>query len=85
MALWLDILREKNELAGQLSEKIPRFLAYEGLTLDQATRLHIFWKITRKKCAGWQGRSARSILSLRCMKLPMRSTGYSQTLRLRPS
>ncbi|MDR6633870.1 hypothetical protein J2X72_002670 [Phyllobacterium sp. 1468] len=42
MAQWLDILREKNELAGQLSEKIPRFLAYEGLTLDQATRLHIF-------------------------------------------
>ncbi|RCW85171.1 hypothetical protein [Phyllobacterium bourgognense] len=42
MALWLDILREKNDLAGQLSEKIPRFLAYERLTLDQATRLHIF-------------------------------------------
>jgi hypothetical protein len=42
MALWLDILREKNDLAGQLSEKIPRVLAYERLTLDQATRLHIF-------------------------------------------
>jgi len=42
MAQWLDILREKNDLAGQLSEKIPRFLAYEALTLDQATRLHIF-------------------------------------------
>ena len=41
MALWLDILREKNELAGQLSQKI-QVPSYEGLTLDQATRLHIF-------------------------------------------
>ncbi|MBB3238217.1 hypothetical protein [Phyllobacterium endophyticum] len=42
MTQWLDILREKNDLAGQLSEKIPRFLAYEALTLDQARRLHAF-------------------------------------------
>jgi hypothetical protein len=42
MQQWLDILREKNALAEQLGEKIPRFLAYEALTLDQATRLHIF-------------------------------------------
>jgi hypothetical protein len=41
MAQWLDILRERNALAEQLSEKIPRFLAYEALTLDHAMRLHI--------------------------------------------
>src|SRR5262245_3642643 len=42
MTQWLDILREKHELAMQLEEKIPRFLAYDRLTLDQATRLHTF-------------------------------------------
>ena len=41
MAQWSDMLREKNALAEQLSEKIPRFFAYKALTLDHAVRLHI--------------------------------------------
>ncbi|PSH57624.1 hypothetical protein [Phyllobacterium sophorae] len=41
MVQWLDILREKNDLAEQLSEKIPRFFAYPALSLDHAMRLHI--------------------------------------------
>jgi hypothetical protein len=42
VANWLNVLREKNELAAMLGKKIPRMLAHETLTLEQATELYIF-------------------------------------------
>ncbi|MEK1854597.1 MAG: hypothetical protein AAAC48_22730 [Phyllobacterium sp.] len=42
MANWLNVLREKNELAGMLGKKIPQMLAHETLTLEQATELYEF-------------------------------------------
>jgi hypothetical protein len=42
VANWLNVLREKNELAGMLGKKIPQMLAQETLTLEQATELYEF-------------------------------------------
>ncbi|ATU90437.1 hypothetical protein [Phyllobacterium zundukense] len=42
MANWLEVLREKNELAVMLGKKIPHMLTHEPLTLDQATELYTF-------------------------------------------
>ncbi len=40
MANWLEVLREKNELAVMLGKKIPQMLTHEPLTLVQATELY---------------------------------------------
>ena len=40
MANWLEVLREKNELAVMLGKKIPQMLTHEPLTLGQATELY---------------------------------------------
>jgi hypothetical protein len=42
VANWLNVLREKNELAIMLGKKIPQMLAHETLTLDQAAELYEF-------------------------------------------
>ncbi|MEK1890494.1 MAG: hypothetical protein AAAB35_23605 [Phyllobacterium sp.] len=42
MANWLNVLREKNELATVLGKKIPKMLAHEALSLEQVTELYKF-------------------------------------------
>ncbi len=42
MANWLNVLREKNELATMLGIKIPKMLEQEELSLEQATELYAF-------------------------------------------
>lgn len=42
MANWLNVLREKNELATVLGKKIPRMLAHESLSLEQMSELYKF-------------------------------------------
>ena len=42
MANWLEVLREKNELAAVLGNKIPKMLAHETLTLEQAAEIYEF-------------------------------------------
>ncbi|MBZ9654572.1 hypothetical protein [Phyllobacterium lublinensis] len=40
MASWLEVLREKNELAVMLGKKIPHMLTCETLTLGEVTELY---------------------------------------------
>jgi uncharacterized protein YerC len=42
VANWLNVLREKNELAAVLGKKIPKMLAHETLTLEQAAEIYKF-------------------------------------------
>ena len=42
MPNWLNVLREKNELATVLGKKIPRMLAHESLTVEQVKELYYF-------------------------------------------
>ena len=42
MTNWLNVLREKNELATVLGRKVPKMLAHEALTLEQVKELYMF-------------------------------------------
>jgi hypothetical protein len=42
VANWLEVLREKNELATVLGKKIPKMLAHATLTPEQAAEIYKF-------------------------------------------